>query len=189
METDGSISVVCWNLTAAKLLMKSGAGLKQTRLLCWWAVLAPGSVLGSLLLPLCHENPKTAELTPQPSKLCWVLQQPQTGCSSGYCRTTGNCQCPSVLVNDLCGHLYCGFQTLQFTPVLWKGMGSPLVSDTIPAETLSQTRLHPRSFALFQYKLRPTSLIFAMLANISLIRRSNTQQLLTVTLKLGRNFV
>lgn len=54
-------------------------------------------------------------------------------------------------------HPYCGLQTLQFTPVLGEGMGSPL-SDTIPAETLSQILLHLRFFALFHYKLRLTSL-------------------------------
>lgn len=84
-------------------------------------------------------------------------------------------------------HPYCGLQTLQFTPVLWKGMGSPLESDTIPAETLSQILLLLRFFALFHYKLRLTCLIFALLVNISLIRRSNIQQLLPITLKLRRN--
>lgn len=65
-------------------------------------------------------------------------------------------------------------------------MGSPLVSDTVLAETLSQI-LHLKFFALFHYKLRLSCFIFALLVNISLIRRSNIQQLLPITLKLGRN--
>lgn len=59
-----------------------------------------------------------------------------------------------------------------------RAWGTPLVSDTIPAEALSQIFLHLRFFALFHYKLRLTSLIFVILINISLIRRINTQQLL-----------
>lgn len=68
-------------------------------------------------------------------------------------------------------------------------MGIPLVFDTISAETLSHILLHLRFFVLFHYKLGLTSLIFTLLVNVSLKRRSNIQQLLTITLKLGRNFI